>query len=209
MRRTPPIISPLLVLGCVAALLAACGGKKTPKIPVQGSELIGSEAIDGSVNDNTVVDINDDVVAGDSIGNSELRGFVSFDISVIPIGAQILDATLTLNQNSVTGNPFVVFGDCEIDHVTISGALDSSDFTGGSLNLNIGPISTNATLGPKTLNVTAQVALDITQNRSFTDFRVHFNGIGSNFDGNEDSARFGSSAGPNVPTLDITYLTFP
>ncbi len=208
MRRAP--VPSMLATVCLAVLLVACGGDKKDKTPIQGSMLLGSEPLDGSVNGNGVIDINDDAVAGDNVGNAEVRGFISFDISVIPAGAQIVEAILTVTQNAVAGDPYGLWGPCEIDHVTLGGALDAGDFTGGSLNLNIGPISTDASLSAKTLNVTAQVALDITQGRSFTDFRLHFNGMpGSNADGVEDSARFGTSLGPNVPTLEVTYLTFP
>jgi hypothetical protein len=69
--------------------------------------------------------------AGDTVANGTRRGFLSFDISSIPNGSTILEATLDLSSYTKDGNPtYGTLGFFEIYHYQYGNyaTLDSADF---------------------------------------------------------------------------------
>ena len=76
---------------------------------------------DGSVNALTVA-------AGDSTSNKGVEAFLSFDISGVPAGATVTNASLLLKGGSqVRGDPFGTLG-CLRAYVQNYGVVDASDF---------------------------------------------------------------------------------
>lgn len=165
------------------------------------SSLDGFEASNGG--GNTTVDIR----AG---RNTTLvqRGFVSFGLSTIPSGAIIEKARLRLYQNSIEGDPYGAGGNLEVDHVNYGGTLDNSAYNMAALSSSFGVLTSNAVIEWKDLDVTDMLKNDIANNRSYSQYRLHFatesvggtTGDFAYFESAENS--FGTG---NTPQLVVTY----
>jgi len=92
----------------------------TVNLPYMAGES-GLVLSDGSVNALTVA-------AGDSLSNLGVEAFLSFDISAVPPGATITNASLLLKGGSqVRGDPFATLG-CLRAYVQNYGVVDAGDF---------------------------------------------------------------------------------
>jgi len=79
------------------------------------------------------------VLAGDSTKDSAVRGLMSYDISALPVGIQVLEsAVLTGNVESIAGNPFGLFGNLLIQSVSFA-SPDSNAFETPVLH-DLGPL---------------------------------------------------------------------
>ncbi len=144
---------------------------------------------------------------GDEDTNNFNRGFVSFDLSTIPSGANIISATLRIFQRSVEGTPYTDLGNLIVDHVDFGDILDSTDFNITPLQANIGILSTNSTIEWKELNVTTAVKDDLSNGRIHSQFRLRFPNDTDN-DQSSDYVTFWASdySDPTYhPQLVITY----
>lgn len=150
--------------------------------------------------------------AGDSgtAANAQYKGFVSFNMTDIPAGVHSFEfANLNMNQVVVSGVPYAALGGTLLlDHISFATMNLASAFNGTSLGA-IGTLSSDATLGYKTLSVLTAVQDDYAQriargNR--TQYRLAFPTI-SNFNGIFDAARFETPTAALDPSLlTVRYL---
>ena len=94
--------------------------------------------------------------AGDSatVANAQYKGFIGFDTSGLPAGIQTFEvANLNMNQVGVFGNPYgTLGGTLLLDHVNFATLDLANAFNATSLRA-LGTLSSDATLGFKTLTV--------------------------------------------------------
>jgi hypothetical protein len=129
---------------------------------------------------------------GDTTGNLQYKAFASFDLPVLPAGATLAAGVLRGSQNSTVGTPYLL-GTLDAKHVNTA-AIDAAAFGAAPL-ANIGALSTAATTGVKSIDVTARLADDLANaaargNR--TQYRLEFP-TATNSDAAADEARFGRS----------------
>lgn len=118
------------------------------------------------------------------------RQFFSFDLSAIPAGSVVQSAVLRLDLFVVVGNPFTSLGAVVVDHLDYGGGLDFGDYAARGLEEGLGPLASDATLGPKTLDVTASVVGDVARGRTRAQFRLRFAPKESDGDVSNDFASF-------------------
>jgi hypothetical protein len=196
MISTKTVIAAALV-ACLAVLSAHCGSSRSTTAPSAQSQTVtldSEAALDGWVTAaGEAVAAGGGPFTGDDDPRNNGLGFrqvYSFNLSSVPRGAHITSATLQLYQALVKGQPYSVLGNVVVDHVNLDGALDSSDYDGGSLERNIGTLSTNATIEVKRLEVTSAVQGDVTAARAHAQFRLRTSLRDSNSDGNWDFVQF-------------------
>ena len=149
-------------------------------------------------------------MVGDDTTDTDARGIYTFDISSIPAGATILEATLSTRQVNTFGDPYVKRGPVVLDHVVLGGELRANAYstsaTPGGDGFTI--LSDNATPEVKSAVVTEQVQLDIDQARSFSQYRLRFR-LPTSLDDRLDVALFtdreDSGGIGSVPQLIVTY----
>jgi len=160
--------------------------------------VIGStDTLDGYVLDDGSVN-TDPVGGGPKTGDLDdflgprlvARQFYSFELTGIPSSVSVQSAMLRLYQANVEGTPYDIgnLGGVIVDHVNYDTSLGSGDYDVAALTANIGTLSTDASVGYKTLNVTANVASDVLS-RSRSQYRLRFSEeISVNFQ--DDYAQF-------------------
>lgn len=199
------------LLAAAALPLGACGGGGGSDTPRQAT-LLGIPSMDGLLRNGVAVP-----TLALSIGNflnstppaeaSEMRSMSTFDLTPLPAGAHVVSAVVTLTQFSVPGTAYVGRAPAILDHVNIGASLSGDDFDGGTLASNIGTLSADATLGPKSLDVTAQVAADVAAGRTRSSFRLRFQNVIPDLTSGR-SAVFGDAEGTSggtPPTLVVTF----
>ena len=139
------------------------------------------------------------------------RQFYSFNLTKIPTGVTVTVSMLRLYQASVTGTPYGgTLGSLVVDHVNYGPSLDRGDYAAGTLLSNAGPLSSDDSLGYKTLAVTSRVQDDLVNGRLLTQYRLRFSLSDANLDFNDDYTQFtdaeDSCCGANhPPQLVITF----
>ena len=143
---------------------------------------------------------------GDNSVNIAVRGFLSFDISGIPLSANIISATLRVYQEGVNGTPCADLGNVIVDHLDYSTTLDGTDYDLAALQSNVGTLSNNAAIEYKTLHVTARVKADINDGRARSQYRLLLP-THTDSDNFEDAAFFTSAncCTNSLPELVVTY----
>lgn len=205
-----------LLLAAVAvsvfASLVGCGGGGSSG-PVTVS-LPGEMNLEGSVWSTNGGPFGGDLVVGDQtdqLGPAQgIRAFVSFDVTGIPVGATVQHATLTIVQRNVASLPYLTLGTVLVDEVVYGGVLDSGAYDRSfPSNQGLGPISTDAVLGAKSLDVTAAVQEDLTASRAHAQFRLRFD-VETDSDSESDQAQFWSTGSATTPSdgpvLVVTYV---
>jgi DNA-binding beta-propeller fold protein YncE len=116
----------------------------------------------------------------------------SFDIADIPASATIASAILRLYQCEVQGLPYTSLGNVIVDQMNYGDVFDpfGSAYSGGAVALNIGTLSTTASLGYRSLSVTARVQSDLSASRERSQYRLLFSTQDFDFDGNDDFVQF-------------------
>ena len=186
-------------IGLALALLAlsSCGGSSGDKpilvLPASNLTQMGVWA-DGTLDPNNTVG---DFVTGLA------RLLVRFDISGLPPGAIIVEATLTIGQTAVMGDPFIDLSpSVQIDRVDIGMDIDAADYNSPPLQAIIGSLSpATPALENKTANVTSAIQQDVNNNFQVSDLRIYFpSGNDGEFD--DDYVQFGSGG---TAMLTIRY----
>ena len=134
---------------------------------------------------------------------------MSFDISDVPSNADIKEATLRLYQAKIIGNPYGVGGSIKIDHLTYGDTLDNADYGAAALSSSFITLTNNAVVEWKDANVTDAVRDDLTNARSRSQFRIHFQIENTGGNVNGDFAYFEASENimstGNTPQLVVKY----
>jgi hypothetical protein len=99
------------------------------------------------------------------------RGFCSFALP--PQAMRVEQATLELYQTLVLETPYPD-GPVLVDHLDFGTSLGADDWDRPSFLSPFGTISSDATLGIKTLDVTSAVRSDVGRARAATQFRFRF-----------------------------------
>lgn len=119
----------------------------------------------------------------------------------------IVSARLRLRQVAVSGTPYPDFGSVVVDRVDFGAALGAGDQAPPVLASAIGTLSSDATLGVKEVDVTAQVAAAVALDAFTIDFRLRFGGL--LLRPTVDIASFEDAAGglgtADVPQLIVEY----
>ena len=144
------------------------------------------------------------IMVGDTTVNTGVRGFLSFDISTIPPGVNILSATLRVYQEGFNGTPYTDLGTVNVDHLDYGSTLDAGDYSAAALQGNVGALSNNTTIELKTLDVPSSVQNDITMSRIHSQYRMLFP-VSTDNDGVEDATFFTGVLRANEPELVVTF----
>ncbi len=172
MRGRPLTVLTVLLL---AAAIPGCGGTGShePEGPVTVVlDAVGVET--GLVYQNGWVTTYGDVDAGDNGNGPPVRAFVSFQLAPIPPNATVLSATLTLHQYYVGGAPYSKLGPLVVDHVIYGTVLEAGAYTRSPLASDIGVLSTDPGLGPRSVDVTTRVQEDLLSGHPQSQYRVRF-----------------------------------
>ncbi len=102
------------------------------------------------------------------------RGFVSFDLSSLPDGVTITQATLRIYQTEVVGNPYSVAGKLKIDHLDYGNSLGNEDYAKAAFLSSFATVTSNSNIEWKDVVVTDQVKSDLDSGRTRSQFRTHF-----------------------------------
>lgn len=194
----PLLLGSLLVLG-------GCGGSGSPD-PVTVTLVAAFDNLNGRVGSTGQVDFGDPDVGDQTVGRG-LRGFVSFEIGTLPAGATVESATLILQTYYVGGAPFTKLGSLLVDHVVYGTVLEAGAYARSPLTAGIGVLASDATLGPKSVVVTAQLQTDLLAGHAQSQYRLRFP-VENNGDTVEDFADIygASTAEPERrPRLVVTY----
>lgn len=198
MRRCR-LVLPSLLAALSGLALASCGGSSAKSKQVF---TIGLPAItQSSVLSTAALDPTNRV--GDLMTGALARLLMRFDISALPPGAIIVEATLIAPQTEVQGDPYGdLFPIIQIDRVNIGADIDGVDYDSPALQAIIGALGPNTDmLENKTANVTSAVQQDVDNNFQVTDLRLYFASLGDlQFD--NDYAAFGSG---NTALLTVMY----
>lgn len=101
------------------------------------------------------------------------RGFVSFPLSSLPAGTEVVTAKLRLYQEEIFGAPYTVLGHLIVDALEF-GTLDDDDFGRAATTSNIGALAVEPSLGYKELDVTSSVQLAAGSGLPRTGYRLRF-----------------------------------
>jgi len=180
----------------------------TPTPATQTMTLSAASSLDGFQSSNGGGNAGIEIRAGRNV-NLITRGFVSFDISGIPTGKTIEEATLRLYQTSVTGNPYGVGSSLKVDHLDYGSSFENADYSASSLSSSFGTLTSNATLEWKDLIVTDRLKADISSGRTRSQYRLHFAIENQGGDVTGDFANFesanNSTGSGNTPQLVVKY----
>lgn len=205
------------LIGCLLALGVALWGSGCGGSGGSGSIALACDAaLDGFVrSDGVAVSAGNGPAVGDLdnfIPGVGVRQFVSFSLGSLPASGTLVSATLQMRQLTVLGAPFGTHGVVVLDHLDYGPTLDALDFGRAPLAGPLGPFAPDATLGVRTLDVTAQVAADLAAGRVRSQFRLRFSMLDSDNDGSPDAVAFtdaershGSEAPGDEPVLVVTW----
>lgn len=205
----------------LATLLAACGGgggddddnNNDNGLVQQTVQAQADDARSGYLTSAGFIDDGGDLFVG-TIPNAptdflEQRGIIAFDLSQIPSDAQVVQATLTMLQTNISGDPYGQVVQFIVDHIASPNAtLAATDFSNFTLQVIANPpLSNDATLEAKQLDVTQQVENDVAASRGSSMFRIRgqaINPLTAGFNDTVDPvdlARFANGGGGS--RLDI------
>lgn len=137
------------------------------------------------------------------------RGFVSFELSLLPAGVNIKEAKLRLYQKEVVGRPYSAGGALKIDHLNYGNTLDDPDYAMAALLSGFSIISTTTKIDWVEVDVSDQVKDDIKNARPRSQYRLHFTIEQKGGTSEGDIAYFESlgqgSMAPFSPQLVVKY----
>jgi hypothetical protein len=158
----------------------------------------------------------DDILVGngelmEGFGELVARGFMSFDLSRLPVGAAIQDVELRFYQREIHGDPYGKLGGLVLNHIYFGSsfepsAYDTPAFDALTLGMQASPGSWYSFSGP---TMVAWAESGLAAGRSFLQLRLQF-GQEVDGDGQEDWIAIGAGNGLSrpleSPQLIITYL---
>ena len=139
--------------------------------------------------------VNGTILAGDTAGNEQARGYMSFNIASLS-GKTINSATLKLGACSTMHDPYTDLNGIWIGEILFPTPLAQSAFTIGST-----PFTSDAfTSAPGNIDVTSYVQPRVNEGKTYFQVRMHPK-IATNNDNEADYF----SCGATGPVLTITY----
>ena len=202
------------VVALLVAVTVACDND--PSDPGGGTIVLSEPVVGGRLVDGTIradgANVNITLSPGDDANNVPYRAVVGFALSALPAGAQVTSAILNVEQCAVFGTPYVTLGSLIADHIDLTGGLAGEDYSGHTLTADVGTVSPNATLGTKSLDVTPQVAADVSASRAVSGFRLRFSAHDSDANFTADGVTLGlprdgtACSANHPPALTVTYV---
>lgn len=98
---------------------------------------------------------------GDTDTNATFRAFATFDISDLPVVVQVVGATFTANQQSVTGTPYADLGNLETHQIAPISTIDATAVSNVS-RMQLSDLSTTADVGTPDGNRSVDFAAALT-----------------------------------------------
>lgn len=197
----------LLALVPLAALGACGGGGGSGNATAQpvAVTLHGAPLLDGTVTQGGATFLGEALV-GDNGGAQGERACIDFELTGVPTGAHVVTATMTLVQRVVRGTPYATLGSLLLDHVVYGTVLEAGEYARTPIESAFAVLSTDATLGPRTIDVTAQVQNDLARGQS--QFRLRFsteNDLDAVIDDAEWFCIGSATTLADLPTLVVVY----
>jgi len=171
----------LLVLVAGVPALTGCGGggggaPETPSLTV-----IAAPEYDGVTSSGGFIAFRPETSAG-LTGDLEesfhpgykMRQIFAFHVGALPAGARVVRAVLRLSQERVEGAPYDKNGDVVVDHVDYIPDPGPDTYDGQNLTRDVGTLSSSASLGRRSLDVTMAVRNDLSAGRPWSQFRLRF-----------------------------------
>ncbi len=142
--------------------------------------------------------------------NSHYRSYISFDLPEIPEGYLVDSVYVGIYQSYILGNSYeeqfpewnVAGGDtikCMLSHIDYGNALDVGDWDKGDLgnpytyNHKVGVVTATPEYGYRYVDVTNCVIADYEAGRNHTQYRIAFENITTDWDGESDLVSFMTS----------------
>lgn len=110
-------------------------------------------SLDGFITNTGTIDYIQDIKAGTDKEN-KTRGFVSFDLSTIPQGANVTKATLRLYQAKTIGDLFTNGNALVVDNLDYGGTLDANDYSIPANHSAFATMTGSKDLGWKEVDIT-------------------------------------------------------
>ena len=104
----------------------------------------------------------------------QMRQVFAFHLGGLPAGARVVRAELHLWQERAVGAPYDKNGNVIVDHVDYIPDPGPDTYDGQNLTRDIGTLSTSASIGRRSLDVTEAVRGDLTAGRPWSQFRLRF-----------------------------------
>ncbi|MDJ0974461.1 MAG: hypothetical protein QNJ98_08395 [Planctomycetota bacterium] len=209
-----------VLLGLSALVLPACGGGGG------GPEEISLDApFEPGLTGMTLNRNNGETIRGNPgikppVGDLETAGFTqtyraiySFALPEIPEGAELVSAEMILFQRAVVGDPMGLMQMIIVDHIDMGATYDGTAFDDRTLgtvsdaNGQPVPLSTDASLGERTIDVTAEVQADIDAGRGRSQYRLRGLIDAPNGNGESDLINFSDGRDPvdRTPRIVLTF----
>lgn len=182
---TSRVLSPVACLSIAAAAGLAVAACSTSGNGVGPSNLMRTDTVmvaadqtgfvQAGAGDQAFAAPGSDVRVGDDAARDpfiDVRGLIGFDLSTLPAGIHIESATLVATQCGVAGSPFDL-GNVVVDHVSYAVPFDTTAFASTAIASVIGTLSTDTTLGTRSMTVTSSVANDVSAGRKTSQYRLH------------------------------------
>lgn len=193
MSRQPAGLALVIASVVLAGGCGSGGSRNTPSGDLVSLLAPGVAAEDGVVLSNFTVQTNGVLPPTGDLDEpgsaTRARQFLSFDLSGVPAGSIVTSAVIRLDLFVVVGTPFTSLGNVTMDHVDF-GTLDGNDFAARALEEDIGMAATSEALGPRSIDVTDAVNLDVARGRNRSQFRLRFTPRESDGDFANDFASF-------------------
>lgn len=130
--------------------------------------------VESGAGDEAFASPGSDIRVGDDAARDPLiavRGFIGFDLSSLPHDASVQSATLIATQCAISGSPFTL-GNVVVDHVTYPAPFDTTVFAESAIAMQVGTLSTDESIGARSVSVTSSVANDISTGHGSSQFRI-------------------------------------
>lgn len=203
-----PTATPTLTPTPISTVSATISPTITPTPEIKTKTLSSEALVDGFRASNGGGNYGLDIRAGRNL-YLVARGFISFDLSEIPEGATITEATLRLYQYKIEGDPYGVGGELKVDHLDYGDSLTDEDYAAAALLSSFTTLTNNPTIEWKAISVTDQLKDDLANDRERSQFRIHFATENTGGSPTGDFTYFesadNSGATNNTPQLIVKY----
>lgn len=149
-------------------------------------------SLDGYIAKDGTTDTNTDILVGKKEAGS-VRGFVSFDLSGVPAGANITRATLRMYQVKVEGEPFAGNNLVVLDNLDFGGTLDAEDYQLRAESIGFATLSETAEPGWKETDITDVFMENHQMGLTRSQYRLRSSNESGNVGGLDELATFESA----------------